>query len=143
LRLHLLLSFVVGGSVIYPLCGSDGTDAFEEVHPESYLSMVEEYKVGEWSGEALPDPTPSPTDQTLPVIDAATLVSHNNPDDCWVVYYDYVYDMTVYAPTHPTGTIAACVCCMLYDCCLLCIPLTDWSSPKTAASLLVSFLIVV
>ena len=38
------------------------------------------------------------------MVSLATLQLHNTEDDCWVVYYGQVYDVTVYAANrHPAG----------------------------------------
>ncbi|TVY31745.1 Cytochrome b2, mitochondrial, partial [Lachnellula subtilissima] len=36
--------------------------------------------------------------------DAADIVSHNKPDDCWVILYGDVWDVTEFLPSHPGGS---------------------------------------
>ncbi|TVY32829.1 Cytochrome b2, mitochondrial, partial [Lachnellula occidentalis] len=36
--------------------------------------------------------------------DAADIVSHNKPDDCWVILYGDVWDVTGFLPSHPGGS---------------------------------------
>lgn len=51
--------------------------------------------------------TSSPTNEPSETRCAVTRISmeeveeHNQPDDCWVVLHDQVFDLTEYAPTHP------------------------------------------
>ncbi|KAI6232982.1 Cytochrome b5-like Heme/Steroid binding domain protein [Aphelenchoides fujianensis] len=39
--------------------------------------------------------------QQLPHVDEAELVKHNTLDDCWVLLFDLVYDVTRYLEFHP------------------------------------------
>jgi cytochrome b involved in lipid metabolism len=116
-----------GAGIIFVDCGRDGTAAYDAYHPKSYLLEVEDDKVGIIDTPTHPpmstDPPVSteppivPTNQTLlpttpepttvvteqPGIRLEEVAEHATPEDCWVVFYEHVYDMTEYAELHPDG----------------------------------------
>jgi len=83
-------------------CGTDATAAYASVHSRGLLGIVNSYKLGalEGGGGTAPAPTP-PSAPTGPMISMATIQQHARSGDCWLAYYDGVYDMTQYAPRHP------------------------------------------
>jgi len=87
-----------GNSVI--ACGLNQTAAFAEVHDETYLLMVQEFIVGTLVGEEPTEPEPESSDS---YVSLQELQVHSSAEDCWVSYYGGVYNMTEYAPTHPSG----------------------------------------
>jgi cytochrome b involved in lipid metabolism len=91
-----------GASVIHPQCGKNGTQAFAVFHPQRYLNIVSTYIVGNWNPPPTPSPSPGDTHITL-----LELMTHDTHQDCWVVYYDTVYDMTDFADLHPGPGAAA------------------------------------
>ncbi|GBP62194.1 Cytochrome b5 isoform A [Eumeta japonica] len=51
--------------------------------------------------ERAESPTPEdPKDRTITLSEVAC---HDSPDDCWVVIYDRVYDITTFLDEHPGG----------------------------------------
>ena len=118
-----------GETVIHPYCGGNGTAAFAGVHPKSYLSMVDDEIVGPLDSSTLapvetppptmtattsPTPPPTMTATTSPTpppdvspmpsssgITLEELATHNTTDNCWILFYDTVYDTTDYAYQHP------------------------------------------
>lgn len=90
----------VGEAAIHPYCGANGTDAFANVHDKTYLERIDDLIVGTMEASDLPStPTTEPPQATIISDDEVAL--HDTPQDCWVVYYESVYDMTDYATTHP------------------------------------------
>jgi cytochrome b involved in lipid metabolism len=87
---------VVGEAAIHPYCGVSGTDAFAAVHEKSYLVRIEDLVVGPFDPNSATEPPMSATD-----ISAQEVAQHDSPGDCWIVFYDSVYDMTQYAYSHP------------------------------------------
>jgi cytochrome b involved in lipid metabolism len=73
-----------GAVVIYPLCGTNGTSAFDLVHPRSYLDLVANTIVGEIEMSS-PTQPPEVTEVT-----ADMLSMHNTVEDCWIAFYDKV-----------------------------------------------------
>jgi cytochrome b involved in lipid metabolism len=100
-----------GETVIHPYCGTNGTMAYAGAHPESLLLSVENEIIGPLEETTLapvetptPSPTPPPVETTAPSPFGVTLeelAMHDTADDCWVLFYDTVYDMTDYAYQHP------------------------------------------
>ena len=88
---------VVGEAVIHPYCGMNGTDAFASNHDKSYLDMIEDLFVGTMAEDS--PTTEPPASET--VVSDKVLAEHDSPQDCWVAFYESVYDMTQYAYTHP------------------------------------------
>jgi len=85
-----------GNSIIS--CGFDGTAAFASVHDKEYLDFVEDLVVGELDPETVfEEQTTQP--QELTVMSLEELAQHNSTNDCWVAYYQDVYDLTTYV--HP------------------------------------------
>ncbi|KAM3964781.1 uncharacterized protein ACR2FA_001172 [Aphomia sociella] len=58
-----------------------------------------ETKQSQWSEKIEPG-TPEAKDR---VITLAEVSSHDTPQDCWVVIYDRVYDITTFLEEHPGG----------------------------------------
>jgi cytochrome b involved in lipid metabolism len=73
-----------GAVVIYPLCGSNGTSAFDLVHPRSYLDLVADAIVGDIE-ESPPTQPPEVTE-----VSADMLAMHNTTEDCWIAFYGKV-----------------------------------------------------
>lgn len=86
-----------GEDAIHPWCGGNGTDAFAGAHDKTYLERIGNLSVGSLEANY---PTPEPP-QSLPVFSDDVVAEHDTPEDCWVVFYDSVYDMTQYAYAHP------------------------------------------
>ena len=51
------------------------------------------------------DPT-TPTTSIM-TITLGQLAEHDTPEDCWILFWDTVYDLTIYAPMHPVVGSAA------------------------------------
>ena len=100
----------VGPTVIYSNCGEDGTDAYASVHPKSLLSAVDQYMIaplGESSTETDDDDDDKEDENNSILVSGDTTIGigvlslHDSIDDCWIAYYDNVYNMTQYAYRHP------------------------------------------
>lgn len=50
-----------------------------------------------------PTPKPAPADADLPEVSLAQVAWHDHINDCWVVVYDRVYDLTDFLWQHPGG----------------------------------------
>jgi len=87
---------IVGEAAIHPYCGVNGTDAFAGAHDKSYLDRIEDLLVGPLASNS---PTEPPTSETT--MSEEEVAEHDTPEDCWIVFYDSVYNMTQYAYTHP------------------------------------------
>ena len=88
-----------GPVLVYAVCGWDGTAAYAEYHEQSLLKTVHQYFIGTMEpGTVFVDET-TQTPRTMTVISIQELARHNSPKDCWVAYYDDVYDLTNYM--HP------------------------------------------
>jgi cytochrome b involved in lipid metabolism len=87
---------VVGEDAIHPYCGASGTDAFAAVHEQAYLDRIEDLVVGPLEPNSATEPPIDATD-----VSAEEVARHNSPEDCWIVFYDSVYDMTQYSYSHP------------------------------------------
>lgn len=46
---------------------------------------------------------PSSSEILLEPMTAAAIALHDSPEDCWMAIHGVVYDLTTYAPRHPTG----------------------------------------
>lgn len=88
-----------GPGYIHPSCGDIGTSAYAQYHSKSLLSLVEDDIVGLFDTSSGAGPMPAPTPEVR--VSRDELEMHNTPSDCWVAYYEFVYDMTVYADEHP------------------------------------------
>jgi len=109
-------------------CGKDGTENFAIFHDYEELETIARDFVGMLSptADATVDgaevDTEAPTievtsevtlketvpplveEETVPpLVDMSQVQQHDTSDDCWVVYFNEVYDMTKYAPHHPGG----------------------------------------
>jgi cytochrome b involved in lipid metabolism len=90
----------VGEAAIHPYCGINGTDAFANVHEKSYLESIDDLNVGTLEATNSPGSSPTGPPQAT-VISDEEVAEHDTPEDCWVIFYESVYDMTKYALTHP------------------------------------------
>ena len=93
-----------GASIIANFCGAgDATAAYEIYHPESLLKSVQ----GEYIGDLVADDAANTGNiGNGGVVNALTMQDvalHDIKTDCWVVYYNQVYDMSDYAKRHPGG----------------------------------------
>ncbi|GLG97002.1 Cytochrome b5 [Gryllus bimaculatus] len=52
---------------------------------------------------AVPVPAPAQDDADLPVVSLSEVAWHDHHDDCWIVVYDRVYDLTPFLWEHPGG----------------------------------------
>ena len=43
------------------------------------------------------------------VISAQAVLLHNNPEDCWIVVEDEVWDVTEFIEEHPGGAASQCL----------------------------------
>ncbi len=90
----------VGEAAIHPYCGINGTDAFANVHEKTYLDRIDDLNVGTIL-EATDSTAPPTEPPQATIISDDEVAAHDTPQDCWVVYYNSVYDMTDYAVAHP------------------------------------------
>jgi len=58
-----------------------------------------------------PAPEPAPVDNTAVGITMDEVAMHGSANDCWVVYFDQVYDVTNYANSHPGGANLVTMSC--------------------------------
>lgn len=86
-----------GSTIITNLCGTDGTGAYEIYHPKSLMKSVQ----SEFIGDLVVDGASAPDSSSVQAIQMVEVESHNTKKDCWVVYYNQVYDLTDY--DHPGG----------------------------------------
>lgn len=86
-----------GPSVIFDVCGQDGTEVYETAHTEELLVIVQDLIVGDFIAAASVSPTPVPEG----AITMSELQEHDDPEDCWVSYFGDVFDMTLYSLEHP------------------------------------------
>ena len=101
----------VGPAVITMSCGGNGTEAYAEVHPESWLSLVKDVIVGKLDPDSEPVEVPAPAPLESTFISLEELIEHDTAEDCWVDYYENVYDMTDYAKEHPVGPAVITMSC--------------------------------
>ena len=119
-----------GNSVIDMSCGQDGTEAYASVHRKSLLRLVRNFVVGDLDRNSEPTqetPTVPPTDQreqdqggnegeepldneedpdeSEKLVTLSEVSEHNSPGDCWVVYYDLVYDLSSYEHPPPGNSV--------------------------------------
>mmetsp|Transcript_9101 Transcript_9101/g.14570 ORF Transcript_9101/g.14570 Transcript_9101/m.14570 type:complete len:356 (+) Transcript_9101:124-1191(+) len=115
-----------GNSVVDMSCGLDGTAAFESAHDKSYLTPVEHLIVGtmlEEEEEVTYDndnekPEQDPSSESFSIGDVVSLellARHNTMDDCWIAYYDSVYDLTDYVHPSPPGNSVIAMACEWAD----------------------------
>jgi cytochrome b involved in lipid metabolism len=94
----------VGPELVYEDCGKDGTDHYSIFHPQSLLITITSYALGNVTGQA-PD-TQSKSPNPVPVkITMEEVALHNTSSDCWVRYYDEVYDLTYYSHPPPGQSV--------------------------------------
>ena len=92
-----------GPSLVLANCGEDGTAAYAVFHPEGLLGTIENYRLGQLDeSDGLPQGT-NPPRQILGEITAEELAAHNTTVDCWVQYYEDVYDLSYYSHPSPPG----------------------------------------
>jgi len=107
---------VAGPEIIYQNCGDDGTVAYSVFHDKSLLSMIQQHFIGSLviadeesttsnvsttaTGAVVSDTTPTnDAVSTLRAILPEEVATHDQPSDCWTIYYGNVYDLTFYS--HP------------------------------------------
>lgn len=91
-----------GSEIITNLCGTDGTNAYEAYHPESLLKSIR----GEFIGDLVVANGPiagGNTAGSTSIIAMSDVTLHDSQDDCWIVYYNQVFDMSEYPMDHPGG----------------------------------------
>jgi cytochrome b involved in lipid metabolism len=93
-----------GPETIVANCGNDGTEAFSAFHDESLLSLIEDKIVGTFAPSGDP-PAEGPTNPPMEErgITMEELALHNSTVDCWVRYYEDIYELTYYAHPNPPG----------------------------------------
>jgi cytochrome b involved in lipid metabolism len=101
----------VGPEIIYEDCGKDGTDHYAIFHPQSLLSTIQGYALGNVTGEPLDTGSKSPNPVPL-VITMEEVALHNTSSDCWVRFYDEVYDLTYYSHPPPGQSVILDKCGM-------------------------------
>ena len=89
-----------GSSILQTLAGTDATEAFATVHSQQVLQQFHSQPTVVM-GKL--DPTEAARKVTKRFISHAELIQHGTPDDCWVVYFGNVYDMTEFSRTHKGG----------------------------------------
>lgn len=90
-----------GAATIKNLAGSDATEAFSIVHSEKLLEPFQEGKQALVVGKF--EPSDQPDETTTRVVSTEELSQHSTAEDCWVVLYGVVYDLTDFAKTHKGG----------------------------------------
>ncbi|CAB9511741.1 Acyl-lipid (9-3)-desaturase [Seminavis robusta] len=118
-----------GASLVTSNCGHDDTESYSLFHDYSELESIRQYfkgmltdepqpeatveqsgeETGSTASESNPSVPESPGAADIPILENGkvhfmALQQHSTPDDCWVSYFDEVYDMTRYAPLHPPGS---------------------------------------
>lgn len=98
-----------GARIIWRYCGQDATAAYSDFHSERLLRTVSQFHVGNLGDEnaVVQDPpltsTSPATTSNGSCLAKNSLQSHNNPNDCWQIINDIVYDFTDYMNRHPGG----------------------------------------
>lgn len=106
-----------GGRVVTDLAGMDGTQAYDIFHTIALLDSVRGDVIGPLvvgdqsnggSNSFVDDDDHEGTDKDCEsdstCVTLEELRIHSTPDDCWVVLYGNVYDLTFYAAVHPGGS---------------------------------------
>ncbi len=114
-----------GRSIMIPFCGADATQAFltkagQGTHSQNAVQQLGALLVGNLNASIITAPAvtsplntnsssvqqatpPVPTVPTSVTLDAATVASHNNAQDCWLIIHGTVYAVTGYLNAHPGG----------------------------------------
>ena len=100
---------VAGPEIIYQNCGDDGTAAYSVFHDKSLLSIIQQHFIGPLVTNDDDNVTIASVSETtsnsnnavstLRAILPQEVATHDQPSDCWTIYYGNVYDLTLYS--HP------------------------------------------
>jgi cytochrome b involved in lipid metabolism len=93
-----------GAAVIHTFCGKNGTDAYGFQHSKDLLFLVEEFLIGKVEETRTTKPSIEAKDI---FVSLEELAEHDTPEDCWVAFFEVVYDMTTYSYSHPGPGAAA------------------------------------
>ena len=89
-----------GPDLVFAACGWDGTAAYAEYHDQSLLETIPQYYIRKMEpGTVFVDESSTQTPRTMTAVSMRELALHNSSKDCWVAYYDEIYDLTKYV--HP------------------------------------------
>eukprot|EP00978_Attheya_sp_CCMP212_P025587 scaffold82536_cov57-Attheya_sp.AAC.6 len=106
---------------VWTLCGSDGTVIFDTFHGDDKQWLTQFETIKNLGSLETPTNPPSPSPEAFPttphptqIMDTAEpsktdpdpilpeeLATHNTTTDCWVAFYEKVFNMTDYADQHP------------------------------------------
>ena len=96
-----------GNRLIANECGRDATDVYELFtrHDETLLSTekMDRFLIGKLSSRTGSCSDPSPTTCQQPVIASTDVALHSTREDCWMILYDLVFELTEYIEIHPGG----------------------------------------
>lgn len=101
-----------GPETIVAKCGENGTEAYSAFHDESFLSIIKDNIVGSFdpSSDPLPEkPTDPPMEERGIAMEELAL--HNSTADCWIRYYEDIYELTYYAHPSPPGQSVIYMAC--------------------------------